>query len=88
MNEEEIKRVQANKEFDEEIVKIIDMLATVFGHYDDTGGDWRVYDKIELLKNNCIEHDWVKDELKLAQRKIREVHLQLKDMSQILRMWD
>ena len=68
------------KDFNEKLAGIIDMLATCGGRYTDTEyKDVRVYDRLEKLINDEA-NDSVKVNLKLAQDKINEAYLWLKDL--------
>ena len=76
--------------FDTKLEDIVNMLNTCRGQFTDTEyKDIRVYDRIELLLQGIEQQKakWVEDELKNAQRKIREAYLSLKDTLETLQMY-
>ena len=78
---------ETEKEFDEKLSGIIDMLDTCYGQYTDTDyKDVRVYDRIDLLRLSDVS-DEVKNDIKIIQNKIREAYLLAKDLLDGVRMY-
>jgi len=88
------EELNEQQKFYKKLEGIIDILGTCYNQYTDTEyKDVRIYDKIDLLiqkdeNGSDIINNSCNTDLRLAQQKIREVHLLLKDLMENILRYD